>query len=80
LWPGSTKDEKLARGNFREVLFDTRSWKAITERSPEELAYVAGLLKNFENGFNKSPETPIDILWDEVKGISTVGQESDVPL
>ena len=63
LWPSSTKEDKLAKQDFLDAVFDTRSWIAVQEKSLRELADVQKVLKEFEANYEKAEKKDIDPIW-----------------
>jgi len=56
LWPGTTKEEKAAKGDFLDVVFGTRSWTAVQEKRLGELEEIVECLKRFEVQYQKNPD------------------------
>lgn len=63
LWPSTTKDDKQAKADFLEAIFDTRSWVAVQEKSLRELEDVKKVLKEFEINYEKAETKTIDVIW-----------------
>jgi hypothetical protein len=79
IWPGTKADEKKARQEYMEVLFNTLSWTEITEKPLGELEQVAWLLSSFEQKYKENPEAGIKTIWDEVKAIADLEAENSEP-
>lgn len=66
LWPGTTKEEKTAKADFIENIFDTRSWTAVEEKQLGELQGVVRHLKEFEDAFMQAEKKDIGVIWREI--------------
>lgn len=77
LWPGQDKADKQAKLDFLEVVFATRSWKAVEEKPLDFLEWVVANLKTFESEFR--PGGDIAAVWSD-NCVARVANEEDVPL
>jgi hypothetical protein len=74
LWPSSGADDKKAKGDFVEAVFDTRSWTKVEESSLENLQWVVKHLPAFVEQYG--PHVNIVDLWFDI----TSKKQDDVPL
>jgi hypothetical protein len=64
LWPSSSADDKAKKADFIDVVFGTRSWTAVEEKSLEELQETKARLVPFETSWREGePGTAMKDTW-----------------
>lgn len=81
LWPGTDKDSRKTKADFLDVVFNTRSWKAVETLSPEELEPIKNKVRLFEDLYNgKSEEMTLKDVWEEANRSANPLDQEDIAL
>ena len=80
LWPGADKDSKKTKADFTDLVFNTRSWKAVETMSPEELEPIKKKVRLFEDLYNaKSEEMTMEDVWNEANRTTSPIEQEEIP-
>lgn len=73
IWPGRSAEETKNKVDFQMIVFGTRSWREVEQRSLEELSSVAGKMDTYIEEYEKDKD--IKKAWEIVKDVEKIREK-----